>query len=490
MAIVSAYVVPHPPILIAGIGKGEEHGAQSTLDAYHDVARAIGELAPKTVVIATPHGRIFRDSIHVTAGTVAKGDFRDFRYSGDQLQVELDSEFSETLVKRALNLGIPCESSHDPSGSLDHGCMVPLHFISHYLRTPYRLVRISISLLDEIQHYRFGECVAQVSEELERSTVFIASGDLSHHLKDDGPYGFNNAGPRFDSQITAALASANFMRLMEFDADFREDAGECGLNSCIMMAGTLDGKAVRPRLHSYEGPWGVGYAVASFKPLIDDPSRRFASIRQRQLEFQDSRKRAAAATERHEVSHSLPVRLAFAALRDYLQHGSVPTRNTPHVQQLLDTIRSENSRKELRLLNDLSDRRAGVFVSFKTRGELRGCIGTIEHTAASILDEILQNTVSAAANDPRFPPISEGEIALLECNVDVLGNAEPVDNLRELDTKRYGVIVTHGLRRGLLLPDIEGIDTAEEQVAIALRKAGIRADKPYRLERFEVVRYT
>ncbi|NLG10257.1 MAG: AmmeMemoRadiSam system protein A [Coriobacteriaceae bacterium] len=490
MSMSYAFVVPHPPILITGIGKGEEHCAQSTLDAYHDVARAIAELSPQTIVIATPHGRIFRDSFHITAGTSAKGDFRDFRHSGNRLQIDLDSEFAEALVKQAASRTIPCECSHDLNDRLDHGCMVPLHFITQYLRSPFTLLRVSISLLDELQHYHFGECITQVAEQLKRTVVFIASGDLSHRLKEDGPYGFNSAGPLFDAQVTAALSESDFMRLMRFDADFREDAGECGLNSCIMMAGALDGRAVRSRLHSYEGPWGVGYAVASFEPLGEDPERRFAVIRERQLGLINLFNNTKTPERQQEASRSLPVQLAFAALRDYLHHDSTPSPDTPYVSQLLDSIRDDSFHPQLQQLAELSQHRAGVFVSFKINGELRGCIGTIEHTSNSIVDEILQNTVSAAANDPRFPAITEDEIAALECSVDILGEAEPIDSQLELDPKRYGVIVTHGLRRGLLLPDLEGVDTPELQVAIALQKAGIRADKPYRLQRFEVTRYT
>jgi len=141
------------------------------------------------------------------------------------------------------------------------------------------------------------------------------------------------------------------------------------------------------------------------------------------------------------------------------------------------------------LSHTLVSNRAGVFVSLKLDGSLRGCIGTISPTTASIADEIIRNAISAGTEDPRFPPVSEDELPRLIYSVDVLGEAEKIESLDELDPVRYGVIVTKGHRRGLLLPNLEGVDTAEEQVSIALRKAGISPNENYQLERFEVVRH-
>ena len=138
------------------------------------------------------------------------------------------------------------------------------------------------------------------------------------------------------------------------------------------------------------------------------------------------------------------------------------------------------------------EKRAGSFVSIHKHGMLRGCIGTIEPTQANVAQEVIQNAISAATRDPRFPPIMPDELADLDIKVDVLGEPEPVDGLEELDPRRYGVIVksARDRRRGLLLPDLEGVDTVEYQVDIARRKAGIRPDETIELYRFEVVRYT
>jgi MEMO1 family protein len=134
--------------------------------------------------------------------------------------------------------------------------------------------------------------------------------------------------------------------------------------------------------------------------------------------------------------------------------------------------------------------RAGAFVSLHdAAGGLRGCIGTIEPTQVNLAEEIIHNAISAATRDPRFPPVEPDELDGLEISVDVLTPAERIAGPEELDPKRYGVIVKQGYRRGLLLPDLEGVDSIDQQVSIARRKAGIGPREPVELYRFEVHRY-
>ncbi|MDD4566004.1 MAG: AmmeMemoRadiSam system protein A [Eubacteriales bacterium] len=139
---------------------------------------------------------------------------------------------------------------------------------------------------------------------------------------------------------------------------------------------------------------------------------------------------------------------------------------------------------------ELKDKRAGVFVSLKAGDALRGCIGTIGPTRINVAEEIINNSISAGTCDPRFPEVKQYELKDLIYSVDVLGAPERIDSINELDVKKYGVIVTSGFRRGLLLPDLEGVDTPEQQVEIALNKAGIIASEPYEMQRFEVIRHT
>jgi len=128
-------------------------------------------------------------------------------------------------------------------------------------------------------------------------------------------------------------------------------------------------------------------------------------------------------------------------------------------------------------------------VSLKKHGQLRGCIGTIEPRHENIIEETVNNAVSAGHHDSRFSPVRQDELDDLDISVDVLRPPEPVKGKEDLDPQRYGVIVRSGYRSGLLLPNLEGVNTVEEQIGIAMQKAGISPGEKYDLERFEVVRY-
>lgn len=132
---------------------------------------------------------------------------------------------------------------------------------------------------------------------------------------------------------------------------------------------------------------------------------------------------------------------------------------------------------------------AGVFVSIHKLGELRGCIGTFEPQHANVAEEIVANAISSAIRDPRFTPVTKNELKNLDYSIDVLSKPELVKSQKELDPKKYGVIVAAGWRKGLLLPDLEGVDSVEEQVEVCRLKAGIDPDEEVKLYRFEVKRY-
>ena len=138
---------------------------------------------------------------------------------------------------------------------------------------------------------------------------------------------------------------------------------------------------------------------------------------------------------------------------------------------------------------ELTHQRAGCFVSLQEDGQLRGCIGTLGPTQDSLAEEIIMNAISACSRDPRFPPVLPEELEHIDCKVDVLGEPERIEGPEQLDVKRYGVIVSRGMRRGVLLPDLEGVDTVDEQIAIAKSKAGIAVHESCELQRFQVVRH-
>lgn len=460
MAVVAAFVVPHPPIILPAVGKGEEHKIQATFDAYDRVAQRIAQLKPDTIVLSSPHATLYADYFHLSGGAGAEGSMAAFRAPQERMSVTYDQEFVAAVERSAPNFHLKAGTLGETEPNLDHATFIPLWFLNrHY--TNYQLVRIGLSGFPPLEHYRMGRCLGKTAESLGRRVVYVASGDLSHRLKEDGPYGFDPAGPEFDTQLVHALAKGDFRSLFSFDEKMCEDAGECGLRSFQMMAGALDGLQVEPQLLSYEGPFGVGYCVASFEVEGTDDDREFeASYEREQSELMRKTKAA----------EDPYVKLARLSLETFVRTGKHAT--------LPDGLPGE-----------LLGRTAGCFVSLKEHGQLRGCIGTISATQGNLALEILQNAVSACSQDPRFDPVEEYELPNLVYSVDVLGPTERIDTPEMLDVRRYGVIVEHGARRGLLLPNLDGVDTVEEQIAIAKQKAGIPADTAVRLQRFEVVRH-
>jgi AmmeMemoRadiSam system protein A len=376
------------------------------------------------------------------------------------MTVQYDADFVQKIALRAKRAGLPAGTLGERNKALDHGTMVPLYFINQK-HTHYRLVRVSLSGLSFLAHYQLGKLIGDLAAESDEPIVYIASGDLSHKLTEDGPYGFSPEGPVFDSALVKAMENADFMRFMTFREEQCEHAAECGLRSFILMAGALDGKRISSRLLSYEGPFGVGYAVASYQVEGVDDTRHFDQILMAQ---------EADILRQRKATEDSYVQLARKALETYVQ--SQMTLEAP-----------------LDLPEEMTRARAGVFVSLKLNQRLRGCIGTIMPTRDSIAEEIIQNAISAGCQDPRFDPVNTTELSGLIYSVDVLMPPERVPSKTALDPKKYGVIVSTANRRGLLLPDLEGIDTVDEQLRIALRKAGIRDTEPYTIERFEVIRH-
>lgn len=460
MPLEYACIVPHPPLVVPEVGRGEEKNIQTTIDAYTYVGRHIAEIKPDTIVLCTPHSVMYADYIHISPGKRAQGDLGRFGAPQVSVDKEYDTELVAELGDLAFESGIKAGTLGEKDAQLDHGTLVPLVFIEREF-SEFRLMRVAISGQPLIVHYRFGQLITRAAKRLGRRFVFVASGDLSHKLTKDGPYGFAPEGPAFDKQATDAMKTGDFMALLRFGDAFCESAGECGLRSFITMAGALDGKAVKPDFRSYEGPFGVGYAVCGYEVAGRDENRRFGEM------YETERAQQLADAKAGEDDY---VRLARLSLETYVKTGK---------RALMPKGMPE----------DMTDRRAGVFVSLKKDGRLRGCIGTITPTADSIAAEILHNAISAGTGDPRFDPVEEDELGELVYSVDVLGDAEPIASMDELDVKRYGVIVTKGHRRGLLLPNLEGVYTPQQQVDIALQKAGIRRDEAYTMERFEVVRH-
>ena len=461
MSVVGAIMVPHPPIILPEIGRGEEKKIAASDAAYRAAAAFAAQLQPDTIVLSSPHSVMYADYFHISPGDGAQGDLGQFRAPQLRFRVDYDVRFVQALSDLAEEAGLPAGTLGERRPALDHGTMIPLYYINQYC-TDYRLVRIGLSGLPLADHFRLGQLIARTAEALGRRVLFVGSGDLSHKLRPEGPYGFAPEGPDYDARVMDVMGRAAFDELLDFDEGFCEKAAECGHRSFCILAGALDGRALEAQLLSHEDTFGVGYGICTYRVTGDDPDRRL---------LEKWRARRAQALEVQRQWEDPWVQLARAEVEAWVRE-----------------------RRRIDLPADLPEElrraRAGAFVSLHKDGRLRGCIGTIEPVRSCVAREILENAISAASRDPRFAPVRPDELDALEISVDVLSPPEKIDSKDELDVRRYGVIVSKGRKRGLLLPNLDGVDTVDDQVAIALRKAGLREDETgYALERFEVVRH-
>ena len=469
MSVVGAIMVPHPPIILPEVGRGEEAAIRKTTNSYKAAARLVKELAPDTIVLSSPHQIMFNDYFNIASGNGAKGSMSRFRAGSVKFQADYDQAFIRELCTLAEDGGLPAGTLGQRDPDLDHGAMVPLYFIRKAF-PEFRLVRIGLSGLSYEDHYRLGRMVQETAEKLDRRVVFVGSGDLSHKLKEDGPYGFVEEGPEYDERIMDVMGRAAFDELFDFSESFCNKAAECGHRSFLIMAGALDGKALETRQLSHEGTFGVGYGICTYTVTGTDPSRRF-------LLKAEERKRDRIQASRN--AEDVYIKLARKTIETFIRDDRIISLYSDLSDIAPDGLPAE-----------LTERQAGAFVSLHKNGALRGCIGTIQSTKYCVAEEIIANAISAATRDPRFPPVGKQELEELDISVDILGPTERISSPAELDVKKYGVIVTKGRRRGLLLPNLDGVDTVEDQIFIAKQKAGLDPDEEnVTLERFEVVRH-
>ena len=458
-------ICPHPPIVVPEVGRDEAVRVAATQLALLELGRRLKDSGAETVVIISPHGSVFENAVGINGRPVLQGDLAHFRAGQVRFELENDLPLVRAIQQQAGGLGLTVveltpelERQYDLSLGLDHGVTVPLYFLRKAgLELP--LVPVSMAVAPPERLYLFGAAVRAAAEALGRRVALLASGDLSHCLTPDAPGGYQPRGEEFDRRIAGLLSVSDVEGLLKLEPSLVREAGECGYRSILMMLGALDGREVKAEVLSYEGPFGVGYLVASYKPGAASPGSSLLARLQAEEREKAAHRRA---------GESYLVKFARETLERHVR--GVPA---PLPGEVPEAFRG----------------RAGVFVSIKKQGQLRGCIGTIEPTRKDIVEEVAANAVSAGIHDPRFHPVFKEELDELEYSVDVLQPPEPVAGLDQLDPLKYGVVVRSGRRSGLLLPNLEGIDTAGEQVAIARQKAGIGPDEPVRLERFEVIRY-
>ncbi len=465
--VVGAYILPHPPIMIEEIGRQDTFKVSDTIKALQKVSTKIAMQKPDTIVLITPHGPMFNDAMCFAMEDILTGSFSRFGASKLKYEFENDMVLTEKIMDESDKEGVysipftkEMAKTYRVSHEIDHGALVPLHFIKKDNKD-IKLVHITYSGLPNEDHYKLGIGIKKAIESLNRDVVIIASGDLSHRLTLDAPAGYDKRGEEYDNLYMDIVKRGDVLAFLSIEKELLIHAGECAYKSTLVLMGCFDKCNIKGEIISYEGPFGVGYCVAELSWEKCDAGKSYFE------EYINSKNAHIDGLRQNEDPY---VKLARTTLETKIKYG----KST----QIPDDLPKE-----------MIEKKAGVFVSLKKSGELRGCIGTIGPTTKSIADEIIQNAISAGLKDPRFFPVEEDELKYLVYSVDVLGEAERINSKDELDPKRYGVIVRKGMRTGLLLPNLEGVDTVEEQLSIALKKAGIRENEDYKIERFEVIRH-
>ncbi len=437
--IVFGCIVPHPPLLVPDVGGGREIEISATTKAMERLTQQLADHRPETVFIISPHGTYYHNAMGVATSKSSQGNMRSWGARGPDYHFDNDLEAVAALEDESRAANIPLRSIGDRSYELDHGVLVPIHFLVKGMEGA-KMVPLTFSWLPLDSHFAFGQAIRRAAEKIGRRVAIVASGDLSHRLTPEAPAGFHRDGEVFDKRLVGYIEDYNVKGIMTMDEDLIEHAGECGLRSIVILLGALDGLAAKSEVLSYEGPFGVGYCVASFEVEGGNPGSM------------------------HPIA-----RLAKETVESYVRAGKIPQPPAELAPEMKGS--------------------AGVFVSLHSHGMLRGCIGTFEPTQPNVAEEVIANAVSSASRDYRFSPVTPAELSDLEYSVDVLTEPRPVESKDDLDPKKYGVIVECGARKGLLLPDLEGVDSVDQQIEICCSKAGISPGEPTNLYCFGVKRY-
>ncbi len=263
--IVFGCLSPHPPLIVPGVGDDRDKRAvSSTITALEELGELIVSSEPQTIVIVSPHSYYGEGrTMGISAAPVAQGNMREFGSNIPGQQYQNDPALVEEIRKSAEQTNIHLKVIEEKIYRLDWGVYVPMHFLSASLKN-VPLVPITFSYLPLRTHFAFGQAIKIAAEESGKNVAFVASGDMSHHLF-GSHYGYHAEGKIFDEHISKALSSENVEAILDMDDKLIEQAGECGLRSIAILLGALDGLDVKPRILSYEGPFGVGYLVASFQ---------------------------------------------------------------------------------------------------------------------------------------------------------------------------------------------------------------------------------
>jgi len=491
----SVIFMPHPPIIMEEFGSRDRSKALCTIEGMRLLAKMIAKLEPETIVFISPHGNSFSNGTCLLSEPELTGDFASFGQADITITKQVNQQLTQHIYDAFEDKGFvsvlmtqELAKTYGIKAQLDHGVMVPMSFIDKEYSN-YSIVHITPGQTPLEENYYLGKMIKDVVDQFTQQkpskVVVVASGDMSHALLDDGPYAFNHRGPEFDQLMRDAISQNNPIPLIKQSNEFIEDAAQCGLRSFLMGFGYMDGLTVTSKVVSYEGPFGVGYLCGYLSSDSVIAAQSLTHNKGKQASAQQtgnySESYIPTLEQMKEEQYQERIRLEDNYIR--LARETVEYYVRYHKKYRLDSSHFDES-----FLTAAYATKRGCFVTLHKEGQLRGCIGTIEPNCEDLVDEIINNAISACSSDPRFHGVEINELKNLDISVDILYPIESITSENDLDVHRFGVIVEQGYKRGLLLPNLKGVDSVSEQVAIAKQKAGIVTGE-YKLSRFEVERH-
>jgi len=439
MSLSAVVLMCHAPIVVPAVGGARGAACQATTEAMSAAARELVWSAPDVIVVVSPHAPRAARAWGVCFDGSERGSFARFGAPDCVVRLPGATDFARGLAIHFTRAGL--DVFELPGSDLEHGATVPLYFVA---QEGWSGPTLLMSLSSGGDERRLGELLGAYAEESGVSVGLLASGDMSHRLKPGAPGGFHPKARRFDAHIVERLTGADLAGAIDVDPTLRELAAEDVVGSLEVAFGALGSETSGCRFLEYEGPFGVGYAEAILYRNSSPRSSATGHV------LAVARKAVGA------VAHNADAARA-ASIVNEAPYGTTPSR--------------------------------GVFVTLRTRsGELRGCIGHIEPQRATLEDEVFACARAAASTDPRFAPVRVDELSDIRLEISLLTPPVPVPDATHLDPQRYGVLISGGERRGVLLPAIPGVDTVERQLQIARAKAHIAENEPIDLQRFEVIK--
>ena len=261
MPIISAAIVPHPPVLIPNIGKENVNRLKATRDAYERLEHNLYSGQIDTLIIISPHGQMHLESFTMNLSPKFIINFEEFGDFSTRQTIAGDLGLAYK-IREDLETKAPLQLTSQPI--LDHGSSIPIYLLSQHL-PKIKIIPLYYCGLDLTSHYNFGRLLKRELLINQNRTAVLASGDLSHRLSKEAPAGYSPKGKKFDKKLIECLTNGEVKKIINLDQKFIAEAGECGLKSIVILLGILEGLQYQPQLFSYEAPFGVGYLVMNFK---------------------------------------------------------------------------------------------------------------------------------------------------------------------------------------------------------------------------------